>query len=146
MNQLEIPIPQIWNSNMYCSKETMKLLTSVIDVFLTDFKFGNNRCAKKLANIPNYFDIVSRNHIIASKIADVFIRHLILPEHISCCSKPVLTWIRNYIPDVLVNIMDQYHPTYQTQSIQDLQRLCKPDEIIKVRELARNLSINMIND
>jgi putative pyruvate formate lyase activating enzyme len=42
-------IPQIWNSNMYCTEETMKLLNGVIDLYLTDFKYGNDSCAKRLS-------------------------------------------------------------------------------------------------
>ncbi len=146
IKQLNIPIPQIWNSNMYCSEETMKLLNGVIDVFLTDFKFGNNRCAERLANIQHYFEMVSRNHLIAIKNADVFIRHLVLPNHISCCSKPILTWIKNHTPECMVNIMDQYHPAYKARSIKELQNICNTDEIQEVREFAKKLSLNIMND
>ncbi|MFB5600175.1 MAG: pyruvate formate lyase activating enzyme, partial [Nitrososphaeraceae archaeon] len=36
--------------------------------------------------------------------------HLIMPNHIECCTKPVLDWIASNMPEVQVNIMDQYHP------------------------------------
>lgn len=48
LQQLDSNIPQVWNSNMYCSEETMKLLHEVIDLYLTDFKYGNDSCAKRL--------------------------------------------------------------------------------------------------
>jgi putative pyruvate formate lyase activating enzyme len=32
LKELTVNVPQIWNSNMYCSKETMNLLNGIIDV------------------------------------------------------------------------------------------------------------------
>jgi len=55
---LDVNIPQVWNSNMYCSVETMKLLDGVVDLYLTDFKYGNDKCAKVFSKVDNYFDIV----------------------------------------------------------------------------------------
>jgi putative pyruvate formate lyase activating enzyme len=33
-----------------------------------------------------------------------------MPNHVECCTKPVLRWIAENMPDVPVNVMDQYHP------------------------------------
>ena len=33
-----------------------------------------------------------------------------MPEHVECCTYPVLDWIAEHMPDAPVNIMDQYHP------------------------------------
>jgi len=38
------------------------------------------------------------------------IRHLVMPDHVECCTRPVLEWIAQTMPDVPVNVMDQYHP------------------------------------
>ena len=77
--------PQIWNSNMYCSTETMELLQYIIDIYLTDFKYGNDACAEKLSKIKDYWSVVSRNHQIAYEQSDIIIRHLVLPNHTECC-------------------------------------------------------------
>jgi putative pyruvate formate lyase activating enzyme len=37
----------VFNSNTYYSAEAAKLLDGVIDVYLSDFKYGNDRCAKR---------------------------------------------------------------------------------------------------
>lgn len=145
IRQIQEPIPQIWNSNMYCSKETMKLLHGVIDVFLSDFKFGNNTCAQKLANIPHYFEVISRNHQIAANSGDVFIRHLVLPNHIDCCSKPILSWIAEHIPETPLHIMDQYYPSYKACHIPELNRRCSQKEIQDVNTFAQELHLQIVN-
>ncbi len=33
-----------------------------------------------------------------------------MPNHVDCCTRPVLEWIAATMPAVPVNIMDQYHP------------------------------------
>jgi putative pyruvate formate lyase activating enzyme len=41
---------------------------------------------------------------------DLTIRHLVMPNHVECCTYPVLDWTAELIPDVQVNVMDQYRP------------------------------------
>ena len=137
-------IPQIWNSNMYCSLETMNILKYVIDLYLTDFKYGNNFCAKKLSKIDRYFEIVSRNHQIAYSQGEVIVRHLVLPSHINCCSKPIIDWISENIPNAVVNIMDQYYPTYNAHEHEEINRRITEKEYNEVYLYALKKGITLI--
>jgi putative pyruvate formate lyase activating enzyme len=58
-----------------------------------------------------------------------------MPGHIECCTKPVLKFIAQKIPNVLVNIMDQYHP--------DNVVLEKPKEY---PELTRRVSLSEMRE
>ncbi len=113
---LKINTPLLWNSNMYLTSEAMEILSDVIDIWLPDFKWGNDRCALKLSKVPRYFEVISRNHQIASQHGDMIIRHLVLPGHIDCCTRPILNWISANCPRALVNIMGQYHPDHLVRS------------------------------
>lgn len=144
LNEIDINIPQIWNSNMYCSIETMKLLNGIIDVYLTDFKYGNDKCAFRLSKIKNYTNIVKRNHKIAYENGEMIIRHLILPNHVECCSKPILKWIADNIPNATVNIMDQYYPTYKAYEYDEINRRITTQEYEDVIKYAKELGINII--
>jgi putative pyruvate formate lyase activating enzyme len=137
-------IPQVWNSNMYCSHETMKLLDNVMDVYLTDFKFGNDRCAKRLSGVNNYWEIISRNHLIAYGQGEMIVRHLVLPNHIDCCSLPVMDWIADNIPGVLVNIMPQYRPCYKAAQYEDIIRPVFRGEFQKVMDHGKERELNLI--
>ncbi len=111
MYEGELNAPILWNSNMFMSVETLKILRELVDIWLPDFKFGSNACSIKLARTPWYWETVSRNHkTIYEWGEDIVIRHLVMPNHVECCTKPVLRWIAENMPDVPVNVMDQYHP------------------------------------
>ncbi len=106
-------VPILWNSNMYMSEGTMELISDIVDIWLPDFKYGNDECALRLSAIRNYFSIVTRNLKWARESGDMIIRHLVMPNHIECCTKPVLKWIAENLPPTLVNIMGQYRPEYR---------------------------------
>jgi putative pyruvate formate lyase activating enzyme len=103
--------PMLWNSNFYMTDEAMKILRLLIDVWLPDFKFGSGRCAVRLSRTPYYWQTVTGNlALIHNWGEDVTIRHLVMPNHVACCTREVLEWIARTMPRVPVNIMDQYHP------------------------------------
>lgn len=112
LRYMDVNVPLLWNSNMYMSLEALKLLLDVIDIWLPDFKYGNDECAMSLSKVPRYLEVVSRNHKIACEHGDMIIRHLVLPGHVECCTKPVLKWISENCPRALVNVMDQYRPEH----------------------------------
>ena len=123
----------------------MNILNGIVDMHLSDFKYGNNECALRLSKVPNYFDVCSRNHLIATKNTEMTIRHLILPNHVECCTKPILNWIHNNIRDkVIVNIMDQYRPEYKAHEYPDINRSLTREEIKEAINYAEELSINYI--
>jgi putative pyruvate formate lyase activating enzyme len=141
----EVNIPVIWNSNFYMSEKTMRILDGIIDMYLSDFKYGNSKCALRLSKVPNYFEVCSRNHSIAAKNTEITIRHLTLPNHVECCTKPALKWIANNIRDkAIVNIMDQYRPEYKAHEHPDINRVVTREEIEEVIDYAKKLNINYI--
>ena len=125
--------PQIWNSNMYCSIETLKLLNGVIDLYLTDFKYGNDTCARRLSKVENYMNITKRNHKIAYENGEMIIRHLVMPNHVECCSKPIILWITKNLPNAVINIMGQYRPEYNADDYEDISRFVSKDEVLQVK-------------
>jgi putative pyruvate formate lyase activating enzyme len=144
LQHLHSNIAQVWNSNMYCSEETMKLLHGVIDIYLTDFKYGNDSCAKRLSDVDEYTAVVKRNHMLAYQHSEVIVRHLVLPNHFDCCSKPIMEYIANNLPNAVVNIMAQYRPDYKAFEYRDIARIVLPDEVLQVKEYAEKIGIHQI--
>jgi len=143
---LEEDIPLLWNSNMYCSLEAMDLLFDLIDIWLPDFKYGNDKCALRLSGVVDYFDVISRNHKIAHDegSGEMIIRHLILPNHLDCCTFPILEWIAEYCPNALVNVMQQYRPTHLVPGNSDyseIDRRPSREEIRSAYEKAEELGL-----
>jgi putative pyruvate formate lyase activating enzyme len=129
---------------MYCTLETMQLLNGVIDFYLTDFKFGNDECASQLCKSPRYTGIIKRNHLIAYQQGEVLIRHLVLPDHINCCSYPIIEFLSKSIPDVWVNIMDQYRPMYKVNRYPLIARTVTYEEIQNVISYAKKLGLHVL--
>ena len=145
MNQLDLNVPMLWNSNMYCSEEAMHILADLIDIWLPDFKYGNDKCAIRLSKVPRYFEVVARNHEFAQSNGDMIIRHLVMPNHIECCTKPVLHWISEHCPRAVVNIMGQYHPEYRVlaerSTYSDIDRRPTAGEIRAAHDCADALGL-----
>ena len=112
LNLTSVNVPILWNSNMYLTSEAMRILADVVDIWLPDFKWGNNRCALKYSRVMRYFEVTCRNHAVAYENGDMIIRHLVMPGHVECCTKPVLDWVADNCPGALVNVMGQYRPEY----------------------------------
>lgn len=144
LKECEDNIPQVWNSNMYCSTETMNLLDDIIDVYLTDFKYGNDECAKRLSKVEGYLEVVKRNHKIAHGNGEVIIRHLVMPNHVDCCSKPIMDMIAKNLPNAVVNIMAQYRPEYHAYDYEDISRQVSMDEVLQVKGYASKLDIHQV--
>ncbi len=142
---LDFSLPIIWNSNFYMSKESMEVLGKIVDVYLSDWKYGNDKCALLLSDAKNYLPIIERNHEIAFKHGEVVIRHLVLPGHVECCTKPVLKRIAELFGDkVIVNIMPQYRPEWKAVHIKGLDRLPTKKELEEAWRYAERLGLNWI--
>ncbi len=144
LQNVKSSIPTVWNSNFYMSLKSMNLLKHVIDVYLSDWKYWNNKCAERLSKVENYLEIIKRNHDLAFKNSELIIRHLVLPNHFDCCTKPILNYIsKNYGGKVIVNIMGQYRPAYKAHRYPEISSYPK-EELEKAWELADKLVLNWV--
>ena len=89
-----------------------------------------------------YFEVVKRNHKTAYENAEVIVRHLVMPNHVDCCSKPIMKWISDNLPDAVVNIMAQYRPEYHAYDYEDVSRSISTEEFLRVKEYANKLNIH----
>jgi putative pyruvate formate lyase activating enzyme len=138
LKELDVNVPVIWNSNMYMHEDTMNLLDGVIDVYLTDFKYGNDKCARRLSKCDNYWDVTTRNHLLAKQRAELLIRHLVMPDHLECCTKPIIEWIAaNFDNEVRVNVMSQYRPEFEAFKHDDTKRVIRSSEMKRAYEIAK---------
>jgi putative pyruvate formate lyase activating enzyme len=137
-------IAQIWNSNMYLTKDALELLDGVVDVYLTDFKYGNDACALRLSEVEDYTRVVTRNHRLAATQCEVIVRHLMLPGHLECCTLPILQWLAENLPQALVNIMAQYHPEHRAREFPELrEKILRSDHRLAL-EHARRLGLEIV--
>ncbi|MEM3737598.1 MAG: radical SAM protein [Candidatus Bathyarchaeia archaeon] len=139
---VKVNIPVVWNSNSYYSEEAAQLLAGFADIYLLDFKYGNNECAIRISSAPRYVEVCQRNHLYAKRYGELIIRILLLPGHIECCAKPILDWIaENLNPETRINIMDQYRPEWRAFEASELRRRVTAKEYQTVIHYARDLGL-----
>ena len=146
LKYLDVDICQLWNSNFYMSSESTELLLDVIDFWLPDMKWHDDECALKYSRVKDYWGVVSQNHRTVHDRGggEMIVRHLVMPGHIDCCTKPILEWISKNIPKALVNIMGQYRPCYLVCSHKEyaeLNRRPSQEEMEQAYSYADNLDL-----
>ncbi|MEM4576588.1 MAG: radical SAM protein [Candidatus Nezhaarchaeales archaeon] len=145
LRYMDVNVPILWNSNAYASLEAMEILKDLVDIWLPDFKYGNDRCAERLSMVPKYFEVVTRNLKIMHESGDMIVRHLVLPNHVECCTKQVLEWLARNCPRCLVNIMEQYRPEHEVarrpQLYPDISRRPTAGEMNRAYSIAKELGI-----
>jgi len=103
-------IPVVWNSNLYATPEAFSIIAQFADVYLADFKFGNDSCARQIAESPDYVATITRNLKTAAANGKVIVRHLPLTGHEKCCSRPVIEWVAKHLPTATISLLDNYIP------------------------------------
>ncbi|RLF89558.1 radical SAM protein [Thermococci archaeon] len=138
-------LPVVWNSNMYLTEEAMALLDQAVDVYLTDFKYGNDDCALKYSKVIKYWEIITRNHLLSKESSEVIIRHLVMPNHIECCTRPILKWIsENLGREVRVNVMGQYRPCYKAGEYEEISRALRISELEEALKIAEEFGLENV--
>ncbi|MCB9788059.1 MAG: radical SAM protein [Deltaproteobacteria bacterium] len=101
----------VWNTNLWTTAEAVEQLRGIVGTWLADHKFGNDRCATRLSGTTGYGARVEARLLqVAASGAPLIVRHLLMPGHLDCCTRPVLAWLERQIPEASVNVMTGYHP------------------------------------
>ncbi|MGM0574618.1 MAG: radical SAM protein [Myxococcota bacterium] len=100
----------VWNTNLWTTEAVIRQLEGVVGTWLVDHKFGSDRCALELAGVRGYTDRLERLLPMAASTGRLVVRHLLMPGHLECCTRPVLEWLGRHLPDAGVNLMTGYQP------------------------------------
>jgi putative pyruvate formate lyase activating enzyme len=111
---------RVWKSDFYGTPEAFALLAGVVDVYVADFKFGNDGCARRIAGVEEYVETVTRNLLLVGQRHDLIVRHLLLPGHFDCCYRPVVAWLRRKLPRAKFSIRDGYLPRWRAKNFAEL--------------------------
>ncbi len=138
----EPDLPLVWNSNMYHIPEVGRLLAGVIDVYVADFKFGNDRCALRLAGTARYVEPVKANlRAAGADGTPLVVRHVVMPGHLDCCTWPVLRHLARDLPDAPVHLMT-YIPEWLGPQY-GLDRFTRDEDLAGAARYARTLGLTV---
>lgn len=118
-----LDIPLVYNCGGYESVEALKLLEGIVDIFMPDFKFWDNKWAERFCHVTDYQekaraalremhrqvgDLQINEKGLA--VRGLLVRHLVMPDDIAG-SREVMTFLaREISPHTYVNVMGQYRP------------------------------------
>lgn len=151
-NGLKLPI--IYNTNGYDSVDMLKLYDGIIDIYLPDLKYGNNKFAKTYSKIDNYFDkakealkemyrqagdeLVYDGDVIAR---GMIIRHLVLPNDLAD-TEPVFRFIAEELsPNIHISLMSQYNPVHKANNDILVNRLIRESEYERSLDLMEKFGL-----
>jgi putative pyruvate formate lyase activating enzyme len=131
-----LKIPLVYNTCGWERLEILKILDGIIDIYLPDFKYSDNRMAARYSSgAHSYVEDTQfallemhRQVGVAHPGADglmrrgLMIRHLIMPNNTSG-TRGVIEWIAGNLPkDTYLNLMAQYTPVFKASQYPAIAR------------------------
>jgi len=141
-------IPLIYNSNGYDSVEQLKLYEGIIDIYLPDFKYGDDRYAKIYSHVNDYFEKAKEaikemfrqvgpeleydDDIV---IRGMIIRHLVLPNGLAESEKIFRFIAEELSTEIHISLMSQYYPAHKAHEDLLIDRSIRESEYEKTLDL-----------
>lgn len=148
-----LTIPIVYNTSSYENVESLKEMEGLIDIYLPDLKYYDNKLAENFSLANNYFEIATNaikemvrqtgkpviEHNIMKK--GVIVRHLLLPNHLED-SKKIIKYLHDtYDEDIYISIMNQYTPIKKFDKYPELNRTLTDKEYDELVNYACDLNI-----
>ena len=143
-------LPIVYNTGGYDSVRTLRLLDGIVDIYMPDAKYGDDRVAERFSGIRGYVKAnglalkemhrqVGDLAIDASGVATrgLLIRHLVLPAGLAGTERVLRFLSEELSPNSYCNVMAQYHPCFQALSFSVLGRRITPGEYAEALAIAR---------
>ncbi len=154
-----LQIPIVWNSGGYDGPQALALLDGIVDIYMPDMKYSDERLGRTLSGIHDYpainqAAVLEMHRQVGDLVLDeqgrarrgMLIRHLVMPEHLDNTSG-VLRWIVGHLgANSYLSLMDQYRPAYRAFARADIGRAITPGEYGRARALAESLGLTRLDD
>jgi putative pyruvate formate lyase activating enzyme len=128
-------LPIVYNCSGYESLEVIRLLEGIVDIYMPDAKYMDEKYSKRFSNASDYPEVIKKvlkemhrqvgDLTINTKgVAEkgLLIRHLVMPGGVAS-SEAMLKFIAEEISiHSYVNIMEQYRPEYQAHEYHEISR------------------------
>lgn len=148
-------LPVVYNTSGYERSEIIRRLTCVVDLWLPDLKTMNSDLARHLLSAGDYPQRMMESIRVMQEDAGdlqlnsdgtarrgVIFRHLVMPGQEED-TRRVLQFIRQLAVNPYVNIMDQYRPCRDRQTLRKMgmDRLLTADEFARAIHFAESIGI-----
>jgi len=151
-------LPLVYNSGGYDAVETLELLDGIVDIYMPDMKYSNEKTAEQLSGVKNYPEVnraaikemhrqVGDLQIDEEGIAQrgLLVRHLVLPNRLAGTEEIVRFLAQEVSTNTYLNIMAQYHPCHQAFDIPQLSRSVLKKEFDEAIKLAHRQGLDRLD-
>jgi putative pyruvate formate lyase activating enzyme len=152
--EMGLCLPIVYNCSGYEAIEVIRLLEGVVDIYMPDAKYMDERFSKQFSNAPDYPEVlkkvlkemhrqVGELKTDSNEIAErgLLIRHLVMPNGVSS-SDVILKFIAEEISlHSYVNIMDQYRPEYRANDHPEISRRITHKEYLEAIQMAKRFHL-----
>ena len=151
-------LPLVYNTGGYDCVETLKLLDGIIDIYMPDMKYSDDRTGEQLSGIKNYPKVnkaaVKEMHrqvgdlqIDEPGVAQrgLLVRHLVLPNRLAGTQEIVKFLAQEVSTNTYLNIMTQYRPSYKAFNIPQLARPVSEQEFSEAINLAHQQGLDRLD-
>jgi putative pyruvate formate lyase activating enzyme len=135
----------VWKTNAHGTGIARELLEGLFDVWVADYKFGQDSCAERLARVPNYTEVVRENLRWASRHSRLIVRHLLMPGHLDCCWVPIARWLAEELPGVEVSLRDGFWPGWFSSRHPELSAPGSARDHARARRIGADLGLNLVD-
>jgi putative pyruvate formate lyase activating enzyme len=149
-------LPIVYNTHGYLSETALDLLAGVVDIFLPDMKYGENKMAGLLSQAEDYpfynrASVKEMYRQVGPLKTDeqgvgsrgLLVRHLILPENKSD-SLEIIKSLASLDKEIPISLMAQYHPCFKSHEVPGINRPIHPWEYSEVVALAEQFGFEEI--
>lgn len=149
-----LTIPIVYNCSGYEKVETLKKLDGIVDIYLTDFKYVDNRLAARYSKAPDYPEIAKA--ALAEMVRQVgepefdqrdmmtkgvIVRHLLLPNVLENGKQVVRYLYETYGDQVFFSLMNQYTPLPQVEAYPEIYRKVTEEEYDELVDYAIEIGV-----
>jgi len=152
-----LKIPLVYNTSSYDSIEVLKLLDGIIDIYLPDARYSDDKISLKYSNAPKYFEIMKKaikemhrqvGDLVLDKdgiaVRGIIVRHLVLPNGLAGSEKNFEFLSKEISKDTFLNIMDQYCPYFKAFQYPELSRRITDEEFQETIKLAKKFGLKRL--
>lgn len=142
-------LPLVYNTGGYDSVEALRLLDGVVDIYMPDIKYSDERTAGRYSIVKGYYEtakaaVREMHRQVEDLVVDgglavrgLIVRHLVLPNKLAG-SEEVMRFVAAEVSrDSYVNVMAQYRPEHKALRHGELSRRVTREEYGEALAAAR---------
>ncbi len=127
-------VPLVYNCGGYESRETLRMLDGVIDIYMPDAKYADGAVSERLSGATDYPEtmreaLTEMHRQVGDLLIDkrglasrgMLVRHLVLPGGLAGTAE-IMDFLASLSRDTYVNVMAQYRPCYRAAQYPPLDR------------------------